>query len=230
MVKSYREITVSSTILMVIILAIIGLGAVIFFLGVQVGKKEADLMMKNLIAQKVEEEVKATPPVPVVEEKATSSTEAAQTAEPASSTVSQPSGSSAEDKKTQTLDRNVSPKPSAESGAPAISTPATTSSRATTSTQAVTSSPPKPSEATRTAGNYYIQVGAFNDRPTARLEAEKYRKQGYNAVVKDPFERDKRPLYRVWVGGYRTREEAQKALADLVKKIPRNPGFFIVHE
>lgn len=229
MVKSYREITVSSTILVVIILAIIGLGAVIFFLGVQVGKKEADLMMKNLIAQKIEEEVKATPPVPVVEEKATSSAEATQTAESASGTVSHPSGTSAEEKKIQMVDRSIYPKPSAESGAPVISAPARTS-QATTTTPPVTSSPPKPSEATRTSGNYYIQVGAFNDRPTARLEAEKYRKQGYNAVVKDPFESDKRPLYRVWVGGYRTREEAQKALADLVKKMPRNPGFFIVHE
>lgn len=217
MVKNYREIQVSSTILVFIILGIIFLGAVIFFIGVQVGKKQADLMVKTMTAQKAEETVSAPVPVPVAE--GSSGTSSEQLSAAATPGQSQP--------ETKPVEQ------------PASQTPARTSQQSTTAPSRVTQQPPavpsrtEPTPRTTTAatgGNYFIQVGAFNDRPTARLEAEKYRKQGFNAVVKEPFARDRKPLYRVWLGGYKTREDAQKALSELVSKSARNPGFFIVQQ
>ncbi|MCX8160069.1 MAG: SPOR domain-containing protein [Candidatus Saccharicenans sp.] len=216
MVRNYREIQVSSTILVVIILGIIILGAVIFFIGVQVGKKQADLMVRTMTAQKAEETVKAPVPVPATEESSgTVSSQATQTTTSLQSQT-QPETRPVEPATGQTATR-ISQQP-----AP------------TRTTEQSTPSPPRnPAQKTTvpaSGGDFFIQVGAFNDRPSARLEAEKYKKQGFNAVVKEPFPRDRKPLYRVWLGGYRTREEAQKALSELVSKTARNPGFFIVQQ
>lgn len=220
MVRNYREIQVSSTILVFIILGIIVLGAVIFFIGVQVGKKQADLMVKTMTAQKAEETVSAPVPVPATEESSgTAGSEATQsTASPVQS-LAQPETRPAE-------------KPAGETAAKTSQPTASPPARSTEQPAAATSrtSPGTRTTVPATGGNFFIQVGAFNDRPSARLEAEKYKKQGYNAVVQEPFARDRKPLYRVWLGGYRTREEAQKALSELVSKTARNPGFFIVQQ
>lgn len=219
MVRNYREIQVSSTILVVIILGIIALGAVIFFIGVQVGKKQADLMVKTMITQKAEETVRAPVPVPAAEESSgTATSQARPTSVPVQS-LAQPETKPAEKTAGQTA-----PKISQQ----AASTPARATEQPITATSGT--SPGPKTTVPATGGNFFIQVGAFNDRPSARLEAEKYKKQGYNAVVKEPFARDTKPLYRVWLGGYRTREEAQKALSELVSKTARNPGFFIVQQ
>lgn len=220
MVRNYREIQVSSTILVFIILGIIVLGAVIFFIGVQVGKKQADLMVKTLTAQKAEETVSAPVPVPTAEESSgTAGSQATQSTATPVQSPAQPETRPAEKPAGQTASKTSqqsAPPPARTTEQPAATTPRTSPGTRTT--------------VPATGGNFFIQVGAFNDRPSARLEAEKYKKQGYNAVVQEPFARDRKPLYRVWLGGYRTREEAQKALSELVSKTARNPGFFIVQQ
>lgn len=221
MVRNYREIQVSSTILVFIILGIIVLGAVIFFIGVQVGKKQADLMVKTMTAQKAEETVSAPVPVPAAEESSgTATSQATSTAAPVQSPA-QPETRPAEKPAGQTASKT-----SQQSAPP----PARTSEQSASAAPTTRTSPGTRTTVPATGGNFFIQVGAFNDRPSARLEAEKYKKQGYNAVVQEPFARDRKPLYRVWLGGYRTREEAQKALSELVSKAARNPGFFIVQQ
>lgn len=221
MVRNYREIQVSSTILVFIILGIIVLGAVIFFIGVQVGKKQADLMVKTMTAQKAEETVSAPVPVPATEESAGPvSTQTTQTAAPVQ-TQTQPETRPAEQPAGQ-----IAAKTSQQTASP----PARTTEQPAAAATTTRTSPGTRTTVPATGGNFFIQVGAFNDRPSARLEAEKYKKQGYNAVVQEPFARDRKPLYRVWLGGYRTREEAQKALSELVSKTARNPGFFIVQQ
>ncbi|MCR4395753.1 MAG: SPOR domain-containing protein [Candidatus Saccharicenans sp.] len=210
MVRDYREVQVSSTVLVVIILGIILLGAVIFFIGVQVGKKQADLVVRTMTAQKAEETVSAPVAVPPAEE--ATGTVSSQPAETTTETPAQTASRSAE---------QAASKPASSGSQPSTS-------QATTSPPKTTTTSPRP--AATPSGTFYIQVGAFNDRPSARLEAEKYRKQGYTAVVKEPFARDRKPLYRVWLGGYKTREEAQKALSERVSRSARNPGFFIVQQ
>ncbi|MGB9906075.1 MAG: SPOR domain-containing protein [Candidatus Saccharicenans sp.] len=214
MVRDYREVQVSSTVLVVIILGIILLGAVIFFIGVQVGKKQADLVVRTMTAQKAEETV--SPPVAVPPAEETTGAVSSQTAETPTETP------------TRTPVQTASRPTEQAASKPASSGSQPSTSQTTTSPPKTTTTSPRP--AATPSGTFYIQVGAFNDRPSARLEAEKYRKQGYTAVVKEPFARDRKPLYRVWLGGYRTREEAQKALSELVSRSARNPGFFIVQQ
>ncbi|HAR36008.1 MAG TPA: hypothetical protein DCR87_03725 [Acidobacteria bacterium] len=206
MVRDYREVQVSSTALVVIILGIILLGAVIFFIGVQVGKKQADLVVRTMTAQKAEETVSAPVAVPPAEE-----TTAAVSSQPAETSAGAPVRT-----------------PTQTAVQPADQPASKPASSTTTSPPKTTTTAPRP--VATASGTFFIQVGAFNDRPSARLEAEKYRKQGYTAVVKEPFARDRKPLYRVWLGGYKTREEAQKALSELVSRSARNPGFFIVQQ
>lgn len=207
MVRDYREVQVSSTALVVIILGIILLGAVIFFIGVQVGKKQADLVLKTMTAaQKAGETI--SPPVAVPQAEETTAATVSQTVE---TSVETPDLT-----QTQTNARPAEQPASKPASSPATSPPKTTTSA------------PRP--VATPSGTFFIQVGAFNDQPSARLEAEKYRKQGYTAVVKEPFARDRKPLFRVWLGGYKSREEAQKALSELVSRSARNPGFFIVQQ
>jgi|YNPBryunderm2012_1023409.scaffolds.fasta_scaffold00016_40 cell division protein FtsN len=217
MPKDYREIQVSSTALVLIILCIIVLGAVIFFLGVQVGKKQADLLMKTMMAQKSEETVKATPPLLLAEEVTENVTSQK---EPEKSLTTADSSA-----KTPTSQPETKPAVSGASSKTAV--PRT---EASSQPPSRTTTPAKVSVSAAGSGSYFIQIGAFNDRATARLEAEKFKKQGYNAVVKEPFPRDRKPLYRVWLGGYKTRDEAQKALNELVSHSVRNPGYFIVQQ
>ncbi len=227
--REYRELQVSTTALIFIILGVLILGTVIFFLGVQVGKKQVELTAKTFLSQKTEEKVTApTPVVPVEEtqshltqpvssyEKSTeSSSEQSPPAEQkktASETESQSALSSRPASTPSSADNKVQ-EPSLSSGTP---TRSKTSTRATS--PAVSS------------GNFFIQVGAFNDRPSAQLAAERFKKLGYNAVVKEPFPRDRKPLYRVWVGGYKTREEAQKVLNEINASSARRTGYFIVQQ
>jgi len=215
MSRDYREIQVSTSILVFIILGILILGTVIFFTGVQVGKKQADLMTQTFIAQKTSEKVSPSTVLPPEEE---------QTAA-APSSLSTSSKPSTESQKGATITAKESAA-TAIVGSQAVpqSETKTPSSTSATISQKTTS-------ATKSSGyNYFIQVGAFNDRTSARLEAERYRKQGYTAVVKEPFPKDRRPLYRVWLGSYRTREEAQKVVNEIVSKSVRNPGFFIIQQ
>jgi cell division septation protein DedD len=203
MVRDYREIQVSSSALVLIIMGIIILGAAIFFIGVQVGKKQADLMLKSMISQRTEDKVSAQVPVLIDEEKTATENEELAEAKPESQTQTKPASSTS-------LDTTV------PSTSPPVKTPAV-------STQAA----PSPQTS---VGNYFIQVGAFSDRSSARLEAERFKKQGYNALVKEPFPRDRRPIYRVWLGGFNTRAEAQKKLDELISQSVRNPGYFIVSQ
>lgn len=71
--------------------------------------------------------------------------------------------------------------------------------------------------ATPSAGSFYIQAGAYAQKGGAEDHVEKLINQGFSAVILDPFPRDRRPIYRVRVGGYATRADAETALEELAK-------------
>ncbi|MFW6160284.1 MAG: SPOR domain-containing protein [Acidobacteriota bacterium] len=76
---------------------------------------------------------------------------------------------------------------------------------------------------------YYIQVGAFNNRDSARALADKYKEKGFSAVVFDPLPTDRKALFRVRIGSFPTREEAESALEKLVQNEgKKNTDYFIV--
>ena len=75
---------------------------------------------------------------------------------------------------------------------------------------------------------YYIQVAALNSKDAATSFAELFKAKGYPALVLEPFSTDGRPVYRVRIGGYETREQAEAVLAQLKAETTRKTDYFIV--
>jgi len=165
--RDFREIQVSSTLLVVIFLGVLALGVFIFLLGVSVGKKQSAV----------------SPPTQVVTQ---------QIPEP----VKEPA---------------VKPAPAdTEAGAAAQKTPA----KETVVDRTPVNKPVETKTAAPAArGLYYVQVLAVADRAQAQAAADKYRKQGYTAVIADPPAGEKN--YKVRLGGYATKDRA----TDLLKKL-----------
>lgn len=223
--KDYREVQVSTTILVFIILGIIILGTVIFFMGVQVGKKQSELATQSLMATRTEEKVNQDKPVTPTEETAITpvQTPALNPSESPAKAVRSDTAGAPEVSASQTRDSRPTSPPISGTGSAVQAEKSV--APATTSAEKPVSSPAQSS-----GGSYFIQVGAFNDLSSARLAADRFNKQGYKTVVKDPYPSDRRPVYRVWVGGYATREEARKVMDEIAKKSVKNPGYFVVHQ
>jgi len=75
---------------------------------------------------------------------------------------------------------------------------------------------------------FYIQVGAFNNREPASAFAEEFKKKGYNALVLDPFPSDRKTVFRVRIGGYETKEEAEEVNTQLKSESKRKKDYFII--
>jgi len=223
--KEYREVQVSTTILVFIILGIIILGTVIFFMGVQVGKKQSELAAQSLISAKTEEKVSQDEPVLPAEETAVASGQTQTLSQTETSTTAVPSATSSTTE-TRSAQTQVSTPPSPTTSGTGSAIQAEKSVAETTTKV----EQPVSSLAAGSGGSYFIQVGAFNDLSSARLAADRFIKQGYKTVVKDPYPSDRRPIYRVWIGSYSTREEARKVMDELAKKSVKNPGYFVVHQ
>ena len=154
--KDFREIQVSSTLLVVIFLGVLALGVFIFLLGVSVGKKQSAVSSPTqVVTQQIPEPVRETPVKP-----APADTEAgAAASEPGPGTLRPDPGAAA-----------LKPPPK---GTAADKTPVK---------KAVETKPSAPAA----RGLYYVQVLAVADRAQARAAADDYRKQGYTAIVTDP--------------------------------------------
>lgn len=79
---------------------------------------------------------------------------------------------------------------------------------------------PKPASEevkTETAGEYVVQVVAYNERERARSMVKKLKSQGFNAFIEEGRSRGRR-VFRVKIGYFKNRTEAEKALKELKKK------------
>jgi cell division septation protein DedD len=208
--REFRELQVSSTQLAMIFLGILLIGVVIFLLGVSVGKKQAQVAEKaNVIAQKKPEQVKEKFSLPDIRPGQESTKEASKEL---------PAVKKEEPvvKKEETVAprENLTNKPRYQ---PQIEEPRPGPAR-------TTSAPPRKSNL------YYVQVGALAEKPAALSTAERFRKLGYDVVVLDPMLSDKTAVYRVRVGGFATREEADSAKSRLVSAAGRKVDYFIVRD
>jgi len=194
--KDFREIQVSSSLLVVIFLGILALGVFIFLLGVSVGKKQAGVAAPTrIVTQQIPEPVKEPPVRPTPAETA--------------------SGAA-----TMTPDPGTSRPPAAD--ASALKTPA----KETAAAKAPAEKPP----AATSSGLYYVQVAAFTVRAQAQAAADRYRKQGYTAVVADPRPADTKTWYRVRLGGYASRDRAVSLLDKLNTAAGKTTDFRIVQD
>lgn len=172
--KDYRELQLSSSLLVFIFLAILILGVVIFLLGVSVGKKQAQIVADTGILPQEE--------VTQVEKE-----------EPASAQETQE--------------------------------PKDLISKELASHQKFQEETQKPKPVSKDV--YYIQVGAFNKKEAAAFYAEQFKKEGYPTIILDPFSSDKRPVFRVRIGGFPSKEEAEKTKAKLIAT-KKKKDFFII--
>ncbi len=202
--REFREIQVSSTQLAIIFLGILIIGVVIFLLGVSVGKKHAQVAVKaNVIAQKEAE--------PVKEKIATLPSLKGEQA-----TGEEPGGKPAQ-AETESTPAKKEILPERPKAAPAV----------TDKKAPPPSSKQKPSAA---GSQYFVQVAALAERPSAQSTAQKFRDMGYSVVVLDPQPSDRTPVFRVRVGGFATREEAEETRSKLTAAAGRRTDYFIVRD
>lgn len=74
---------------------------------------------------------------------------------------------------------------------------------------------------------FFIQVGAFDTKEVALSFAKGFEKKGYSTIVLDPLPSDKKPFFRVRIGGFETREKAEEAKARLISEAKRKVDYFI---
>lgn len=78
--------------------------------------------------------------------------------------------------------------------------------------------------------DWFIQVGAFNNRAGAQSTADKLKEGGLNVIVLDPYSSERRSVFRVRIGGYATKELAEKARAELIRTDPRAKDYFVIRQ
>jgi cell division protein FtsN len=198
--KDFREIQVSSSLLVVIFLGVLALGVFIFLLGVSVGKKQVRISTPTqIVTQQIAEPVKEPTVKPTVSETASPPATAPSTvgpSRPAEDTLAS---------KTQTKEPAVTKAPVQKAVVEPKKTPATAKVM------------------------YYVQVAAFGDRAQAEALAESYKKQGYTTVI-DPRPTSTKTWYRVRLGGYASRDRAVDLLNGLNAAAGKKTDFQIVHD
>jgi cell division septation protein DedD len=205
--KDFREIQVSSTLLVIIFLCVLVLGVFIFLMGVSVGKKQVQITAaSHVVAQQIQE--------PVKDQVKSGPASGLTTSSPLSGSQGKPA---AQEKSTKASPETVPPVKQAQKPAPRAST------------APPTKTPSKPAESTGT-GLFYIQVAALTDRVQAGAEADKFRKRGFPVVVADPRPTDTKSWYRVRVGGFSTREKAAATLTKLNEATKKKTDYRIVKD
>lgn len=231
--REVRELQFSSTQLIVLFLAILILGIFIFLLGVSVGKKQTRLTQEaNLVRKPASETLKsAEPALPPPETKPSAidreiashlrqSGSGATANPPSGLPITKPMTSQSKTAATSSPLTKPAQTPSqaktkTEPGlaAPAKKTTAKPASTSRTTSTQTSTQQPKPAAPIK--GFYYIQLAAFDERPAAESFAVDIKAAGFPTLILNPLATDKKPWYRVRVGGYATKEDAEKAVLQL---------------
>jgi len=73
---------------------------------------------------------------------------------------------------------------------------------------------------------YFIQIGAFSEKAKAELLKEKAQKQGFTARIKEVSSEGK-TLYKVLIGGYTNRGDAEKVVDSVKEKLGIEKPFIV---
>jgi len=76
---------------------------------------------------------------------------------------------------------------------------------------------------------YYVQVGAPTNKEAALSIARNFQKLGYQVAVLEPFPSDKKSYFRVRVGGFSARQEAEAAKTKM-ESGTKKAGYFIIKD
>jgi cell division septation protein DedD len=87
----------------------------------------------------------------------------------------------------------------------------------------------KPAAGVEAAGGWFIQVAAVTDKPAAAAFAERLQKDGYPAFLIEPTAKDNKSVYRVRVGPYPSKTEADEAKTKLTEAMKKKKNdYFLV--
>jgi DedD protein len=87
----------------------------------------------------------------------------------------------------------------------------------------------KPIPTPAKTGSYFVQASATNDKVAATAFARRLENEGFNVVVLDPFPTDVKTYYRVRVGPFASKEEAEAARTKLATVLRKRPtDFFLI--
>lgn len=222
MAKRARELQFATHQLVGVFLGLIGLCAFVFLLGIAMGGKKAALSARSgekspteTPSGTIQAEINAharSAAGPGAESKVIPPDDQAAAKAPADKPADKPAGKTPTSPSGQPAEKPAS-KPSGD----AAERPA--------------QKPPAEPEAKKpaAAGSWFVQVAAVDVKPAAEAAARKLVQDGFPALVLDPFAGDKRTLYRVRVGPYPSKAEADKAkakLAEAAKK--KTTDYFLV--
>ena len=197
--KDFRELQLSSTQLVIIFVGILIIGVVIFLLGVSVGKKQSQIAEDSTTIAKGEIEQAAEKP-PVSVQKP--KTEKPRETEPIKT---KPKEVVSKEKKSGDIKKELASHEELKEKIKAKAAPI------------------------EKENLFYIQIGAYKFKNNALNVADGFKKKGYPSMVINPLPLDKNPWYRVRVGGYKSREEAEEIKSKLLKlRITRKPDYIIV--
>jgi cell division septation protein DedD len=201
--KEFRELQFSSGQLVAVFLGVLVVGVIVFILGVSVGKKHGLLSAASggAPSSKVETLAEKTPAVAPETEPGQGKVEPAAPAEKKTAPAASPGAKTTEPAAKPADKPEVREKPSAPAAKP--------------------SDPRTPA--------YFVQIGAVEDRAAATAFARRVEKAGFVVLVLDPLAGDKKTIFRVRLGPFGTKQEAEdartKAAAALKK---RKADFFVV--
>jgi cell division septation protein DedD len=240
--REVRELQFSSTQLIVLFMAILILGVFIFLLGVSVGKKQAKLTQEaNLGRSPQVEQIRRPKPKPPQEaepsaidkeiashakqesvpgkptdksltalgERGTKPGAKATTAQ--DKTVAKPGlsvGTPAAQPKTEAAVKAPGAKPATAAQKQPVAAKHTPPVKTTTVPQAKPAAPP-------VKGLYYVQLAAFDEKKAAVEYVGDIKAAGFSTIIMDPLATDKKPWFRVRIGGYASKEDAQQAVLRL---------------
>jgi cell division septation protein DedD len=214
MAKPSRELQFSTQQLIGVFLGILALGIFVFLLGISIGKKQTVLAAAGGAAPAARtENVAARTPVtgnPArtdIQKELDAHARSVQTAPPKTeaSPIESPAGKPAG----KPADK---PTPASPDKAPAKAEPAVRK--------------PAPTDA---VGGWFVQVAAVADKPAASAFAEKLLKDGYPALLIEPSAKDKKSIYRVRVGPFGSKNEADEAKNKLTEAMKKKKNdYFLV--
>jgi cell division septation protein DedD len=220
MAKPSRELQFSTHQLIGVFLGILALGIFVFLLGVSIGKKQTLLAAAGGAASPPKTET-AAPRKPLTADAAPSDIQKELDAH-ARTTAPQPAPSKSEPAPLETPANKPADKPDVKpADKPAAAAPDKTPAKPEPGAKK-----PLPTDA---AGGWFVQVAAVADKPAASAFAEKLLKDGYPALLIEPSAKDKKSIYRVRVGPYGSKGEADEAKNKLTEAMKKKKNdYFLV--
>ena len=221
----YREMQISSGQLAAVILSLLALCVLIFYLGIRVGTKRATEEAADTALRAEAQTSAPVKTIPAAPKPAAPSVSAADI----SAAIAESKTAPTETKTAQIVSKDqpagsktAETKPGTKTGTkPAETKPAAAETKAKTA-------PAKAKAAGAPSGTFYIQAGAVDTRSGAESLAQKIEGLGFRAIVLNPLAADKKPLYRVRVGPYETKANAQSALTKLAAAMKKKTTDFLI--